>query len=59
LGCKEKLDGLEAGLKDEFRDIFKPIPHIDSLPTLETAWIQLIDAYKKISKTVKYVLSYV
>jgi len=53
LACKEKLANLEKTLKSKFKDIFEPIPHIDSLPTYEAARIQLIDAYKKIS-TCKY-----
>ena len=49
LASKTELSQLEADLKTEFKDIFEPIPHIDLLPTTETARIQLKDEYKKIA----------
>ena len=48
LACKDKLNSLESELKNEFKDISEPIPHVNELPT-ETAHIQLKDAYKTIS----------
>ena len=49
LASKSKFTDLENKIKGEFADIFKPIPHIDQLPTTETARIRLKDEYKKIS----------
>jgi hypothetical protein len=40
---------LEIKLKNEFKQIFSPIPHINLLPPHEPARIHLKDAYKKIS----------
>ena len=40
---------MENTIKSEFKSIFDPIPHIDSLPPHEPARIHLKDAYKKIS----------
>ena len=40
---------MENTIKSEFKSIFDPIPHIDSLPPHEPAQIHLKDAYKKIS----------
>jgi hypothetical protein len=49
LASKQELGNLESKIKDEFNDIFKPIPHIDRLPAHEPAHIHLKDPYKKIS----------
>ena len=49
LAQKEKFISLESKLKTEFKEIFKPIPHVNELPMSETAWIQLKDVYKTIS----------
>ncbi|KAF8149947.1 hypothetical protein B0H34DRAFT_667072, partial [Crassisporium funariophilum] len=49
LASKDRLMDLETKIKADYREIFEPIPHINELPTSETARIQLIDAYKKIS----------
>ena len=49
IASKTKLSKLESNLKTEFKDIFQPIPHIDLLPTTETACIWLKDKYKKIA----------
>ena len=37
-------------IKREFKDVFRPIPHISELPTSETARIQLKNTYEVISK---------
>ena len=49
LASQIELSKLEDKLKDEFKPIFLPIPHIDKLPPHEPARIHLKDAYKKIS----------
>ena len=50
LAYQSKLNKLEDGIKHEFRDVFRPIPHISELPTTDTARIHLINAYQTISK---------
>ena len=49
LAHKDQFISLESELKDNFKDIFKPIPHVNDLPMSETAQIQLKDAYRTIS----------
>jgi hypothetical protein len=49
LAAMETLEKLEAKLKDEFRVIFEPIPHVDKLPTDVLAQIKLKDAHKTIA----------
>ena len=49
LASKQELLALETKLKDEFHQIFRPIPHISLLPDHEPARIHLKDAYKKIT----------
>jgi hypothetical protein len=39
LACQKKLEKLEKNIKHEYKDIFRPIPHISELPTTETARI--------------------
>ena len=48
LATKQGLLDKEIKLKNEFKQIFEPIPHIDRLPPHEPAHIHLKDAYKKI-----------
>ncbi len=50
LAMKDKLNGCEEQLKNEFKEIFEPIPHVSMLPRTTEARIQLKDAYKKIAK---------
>jgi len=49
LASKDKLIKCEEQLKDEFKEIFEPIPHVSMLPTKDVARIQLKDAYRKIA----------
>ena len=49
LASKEHLDSLEKTIKEEYKEIFEPIPHADLLPSTETARIQLKDSYKTIA----------
>jgi hypothetical protein len=49
LASKDKLIKYEEKMKDEFKEIFEPIPHISLLPMENMARIQVRDAYKKIS----------
>jgi len=49
LASKDKLIKCEEQLKDKFKEIFEPIPHVLMLPTTDLARIQLKDAYKKIA----------
>jgi Reverse transcriptase (RNA-dependent DNA polymerase)/Aspartyl protease len=49
LASKQELQHLETSMKEEFKKIFEPIPHINCLPPHEPARIHLQDAYKKIS----------
>ena len=49
LASKEHLGSLEKNIKEEYKDIFEPIPHADLLPSTETACIQLKDSYKTIA----------
>ena len=50
LACQKSLNKLEQDIKHEYRDVFRPIPHISELPTTETARIQLKNAYQTISR---------
>ena len=50
LACQKTLNKLEGEIKHNYRDVFRPIPHISELPTSETARIQLKNAYQTISK---------
>jgi hypothetical protein len=49
LASKDKLIKCEEELKNEFKEIFAPIPHISLLPTENMARIQVKEAYKKIA----------
>jgi len=49
LASKDKLIKLEEDLKNEFKEIFRPIPHISLLPEHDMAKIRVREAYKKIS----------
>ena len=48
LASKDRLIQLDHQLKDEYKEIFKPIPHADLLLTNYTTWIKLKDAERKI-----------
>ena len=48
LASFDKLNELDNNLKNEYKEIFKPIPHADLLPTNYTACIKLRDAEKTI-----------
>ena len=50
LACQSKLIKLEHDIKEQYHDVFRPIPHISELPTSEMARIQLKNAYQTISK---------
>ena len=50
LASQKKLTKLEQTIKQDFKDVFRPIPHISELPTTDTARIQLKNAYEVISK---------
>lgn len=41
LASEKNLTDLEKNIKLDFKDVFRPIPHISELPTSETARIQL------------------
>ncbi|KAF9074307.1 hypothetical protein BDP27DRAFT_1416195 [Rhodocollybia butyracea] len=45
----EKLRVHEEKLKDKYRPIFEPIPHVEDLPSSVTAKIQIINATKTIA----------
>jgi hypothetical protein len=49
LAAKDKLQKCEEKIKDEFKEIFAPIPHISLLPTENMARIQVKNAYQKIA----------
>jgi hypothetical protein len=49
LASTQDILDLETKVKNEFKQIFEPIPHINRLPPHEPARIHLKDAYKKIS----------
>ena len=49
LASKDRLIKLEETIKDEYKEIFRPIPHILMLPTHNMARIKVKEAYKKIS----------
>ena len=49
LASKEKLQQHEEKIKDEFKEIFAPIPHISLLPTENMARIQVKNAYQEIA----------
>jgi hypothetical protein len=44
----EKLKALGKGIMTEFREVFKPIPHIDELPDDVYCCIKLKDASKSV-----------
>jgi hypothetical protein len=46
----ERLQALGDKLKQEYKPIFEPIPHVDHLPTDVVCEIQMKDAYKSLSK---------
>lgn len=48
LASKDKLNNLETSLKNEFKPLFQPIPHVNELPTTVTARIHLKNAYETI-----------
>ena len=48
LAAQEKLTQLGAKIKDEYADVFNPIPHLDHLPTDVYCCMQLKDASKTI-----------
>ena len=50
MASEKNLIDLEKNIKLDFKDVFRPIPHISELPTSETARIQLKNAYEIISK---------
>jgi hypothetical protein len=49
LASQQHLNKLDDEIKEEYSQIFKPIPHINLLPDHEPARIHLKDTYKKIS----------
>jgi hypothetical protein len=49
LTAQENLKKLGEGLKEKFKDVFVPIPHIDSLPNDVYCRIKLKDASKTIT----------
>jgi hypothetical protein len=48
LASKDKLIKLEEKIKDEYKEIFTPIPHISMLPKHDMARIRVKEAYTKI-----------
>jgi hypothetical protein len=46
LNTQEQLDRLSDAVKEKYKDIFSPIPHLDDLPTDVYCRIQLKDATK-------------
>jgi hypothetical protein len=53
LAFQEKVGTSESELLAEFQDVFKPLPHVDKLPTNVTARIKIKDAEQTI-KTQTY-----
>ena len=49
LASIQHLQKLDSNIKEEYNQIFNPIPHVDLLPDHEPARIHLKEAYKKIS----------
>ena len=49
LAAKDKLIKLEEKIKDEYKEIFTPIPHISMLPKHNMVRIRVKEAYTKIS----------
>ena len=49
LASKDRLVKLEETIKDEYKEIFRSIPHISMLPMHDMARIKVKEAYKKIS----------
>jgi hypothetical protein len=49
LATIDKLEKIETNLKEEFKVIFQPIPHVDELPTDVVARIKLKDAHQTIA----------
>jgi hypothetical protein len=49
LATQEQLSKLDSDVKQDYYQIFQPIPHVDLLPDHEPARIHLKEAYKKIS----------
>lgn len=49
LASQQELLTLEENIKNDYKSLFEPIPHINQLPLHEPAHIHLKDAYKKFS----------
>ena len=49
LASKDRLVKLEETIKDDYKEIFRPIPHISMLPVHDMARIKVKEVYKKIS----------
>jgi hypothetical protein len=49
LAAQERLSALSAEIKNEFRDVFEPIPHVNELPSDMLCSIKLKDANKMIA----------
>lgn len=49
LTCLEELNRLGEAVKEKYKDIFEPIPHLDELPTDVYCRIKLKDAKKSIT----------
>jgi hypothetical protein len=52
LASKDYLINVERNLKKKYKEIFEPIPHVDLLPSEETALIHLKDTCKTITSSV-------
>ena len=48
LAAQKELDHLRTEMKEEFRDVFSKIPHVDELPNNVFCWIKLKDASKTV-----------
>ena len=49
LASKQRLLDLESSIKNDFKPLFQPIPHVNELPTDVTAKINLKKAYNTIN----------
>ncbi len=49
LAALEELDKLGIQIKDDYKNVFTPLPHVDEMPDKITCNIQLVDTGKTIA----------
>ncbi len=57
LAAQEELDKLGIKVKEDYAEVFSPLPHIDDMPDKITCKIELVDASKTIASVLTIVLA--